>query len=365
MILSCPVAPVNAARYAGSLAPWKGFRLRNPRVRLALGLILGISLLSWFLWSIHWPELTSALATVDIGTVVLAAAVLFVEFFVRTLRWRVLLRPIAPHVRLSSLFAATVIGAATNTLLPARAGEVARPLALCRREGIPLAPVVATNVVERVFDLVGLLSVFLVMLAVLPATDGPEGELVRNLRRYGFLFGGLGVAGVIFLVALGMRGGPLKDFFKASILRLPGALPARIVSVLDGFMSGLASMRSRRDVAVATLLTLTLWMNGVLAIQVLFTAVDIPLPLGASCFTAVAIALTVVLPQAPGFVGVFHVAMEKTLVLWGQPAAPAQVFAILFWGISYVPVTAVGLIALWREGITPGALTRRPDETPS
>ena len=58
-------------------------------------------------------------------------------------------------------------------------------------------------------------------------------------------------------------------------------------------------------------------------------------PFGAACFTGVAIALTVALPQAPGFVGVFHVAMQKTMILWGQGDADANGFAIVFWAVSF------------------------------
>ena len=64
-----------------------------------------------------------------------------------------------------------------------------------------------------------------------------------------------------------------------------------------------------------------------------------------------AIALTVALPQAPGFMGVFHVAMEKTMLLWGETSAEAQGFAIVFWAVSFLPVTCVGIIALWNEGL--------------
>ena len=67
---------------------------------------------------------------------------------------------------------------------------------------------------------------------------------------------------------------------------------------------------------------------------------------------AVAIALTVALPQAPGFIGVFHIAIEKTMVLWGQPVTSSKGFAIIFWTVSFLPVAVVGLLALWREGMS-------------
>ena len=90
------------------------------------------------------------------------------------------------------------------------------------------------------------------------------------------------------------------------------------------------------------------------------------LPFGAACFTAVAIALTVAIPQAPGFLGVFHKAMEMTMVLWGQSDAAAQGFAIVFWAVSFAPVTAIGVLAMWREGLSAKRLSSltMPAKTP-
>jgi len=296
--------------------------------------------------------------------VALAAAVLLLEFVLRATRWRILLRPIHPGAGFGDLFRATVIGMAINILLPARAGEVARPLVAVRRTGAPLAATVTTTVLERVFDLVGLLSVFLLMLAVLPEAEGPEGVLVRNLRRYGALMGGAGILGLAVLAFGSRRRERLHGWLGALTRLLPGRLARPVLAVLDGLVDGMTALSRPRDALLALLCTLALWMNGVLAIEILMTAFRIDLPLGAAAFTSVAIALTVVLPQAPGFVGVFHVAIEKTLVLWGLDATPAKGFAMVFWGISFLPVACLGLLALWREGLSIGEILARPRSTP-
>ncbi len=327
--------------------------------------MLGLGLLAWFVATTEWHALLGALSGLRIGYVVLAASVLLLEFVLRAIRWRILLRPVHPGARVGALFSATVIGAAVNTLLPARAGEVARPLVAVRRTGAPLAATVATTVVERMFDLVGLLSVFLLMLAVLPAAEGPEGVLVRNLRRYGTLMGGAGVVGLGILAFGSRRRDRLHRWLAAGTRLLPSRLSRPVLRVLDGLVDGMTALSRPRDALLALLCTLALWMNGVLSIEILLAAFRIDLPLGAAAFTAVAIALTVVLPQAPGFVGVFHVAIEKTLVLWGLDTAPAKGFALVFWGISFLPVTSLGLVALWREGLSIGQILARsrPDPT--
>ncbi len=124
--------------------------------------------------------------------VVPICAMAVVSLYCRALRWRVLVRPLA-QVQRQSIFSATAMGFAANMLLPLRAGEVLRPWLLARREGLKLAPVVATVAVERLFDMATLLFFFGVATLTLP--------LPPEWRRYGWVFLGTFVA---FLGVLGL-----------------------------------------------------------------------------------------------------------------------------------------------------------------
>lgn len=323
----------------------------SKQVRLALGVAVSLGAAAWFASGVHWGELGVALAEVKPLWVALAALLLLGEFAIRAVRWLILLRPLGARARLVDLWAATVIGAAANTLLPLRAGEVAKPLVATRRTGYPLASVVATAVMERVFDLFGMLSVLMGMVLVLPDSADADHQLVTNLKLYGGLFGlaALSCMGIFF----GLATRPYSA--RAAFARIAGLGPRPAANfallLFDGFVAGLGSTRDRKGLVQAGALSVAMWFNGALAIFCLFKAFSMSLPFGAACFTAVAIALTVALPQAPGFIGVFHVAMEKTMLLWGQGSAAAQGFAIVFWAVSFLPVTVFGLLAMWREGI--------------
>jgi uncharacterized protein (TIRG00374 family) len=294
--------------------------------------------------------------------VLVSVLILLGEFVIRAVRWRTLLKPVAPHASFSALLAATLIGGAVNTLLPMRAGDLARPLIAHRRTGVPVTTLVVTNVVERVFDLVGMLFVLLLALATLPSTDGPEGVLVDNLRRYGLLLGGSGMFGLLVLSLFARNRAWLAPWVERLVRVLPHAPGTVARRLLVGLMDGMAVMAHPGQILMAIGASLLLWFNGALAIYVLFQAFGLALPFGAAAFTGVALALTVVLPQAPGFVGVFHVAIEKTMVLWGLAVAPAKGYAVVLWGVSFLPVTLLGLAALWREGLTLGDLLAHDKE---
>jgi len=331
---------------------------RRSGLRFLVALVVSVAALGWFISGVDWPPLFQTLQQVKPGWVAIACGILVFEFVLRSVRWKVLLRPLGVESRVRDLFAAQVVGAAANTLFPLRAGELAKPLVAAERTGRSFVEIVATTVMERVFDLFGMVSVLIAMVLVLPTvSSGPEGELVTNLKLFGGGFGGIALVCLVIFFLLASGEDRARATF-ASILRLgPPPIRPMFLGLFDGFVAGLGSARDVGSLARAGVLSVWMWFHGALAIWCLFQAFSMDLPFGAACFTAVAIALTVAIPQAPGFLGVFHKAMEMTMVLWGQPEAAAQGFAIVFWAVSFLPITLIGVVAMWREGMSPRRLT--------
>jgi len=346
------------------LTPGRVVSVQNGRAQAAVAILISATAALWFAWGVDWGEVVTVLADIQLGWVALAAFILLGEFAIRALRWKVLLRPLGTATKVIDLFAAQVIGAAVNIFLPLRAGEVAKPVVASRRTGHPLAAVVATAVMERVYDLFGMVSV-LVFMAVVLAPDAGVGaslenrELVENLKLYGGLFGLFALTCMAIFFALATRERAARHIFALIVSIAPKPVQDQFLSLFDGFVAGLGNARDRKGLAQAGLLSIWMWLDGALAIWCLFQAFGMALPFGAACFVAVAIALTVALPQAPGFIGVFHIAIEKTMVLWGQPVTSSKSFALIFWAVSFLPVAAVGLMALWREGMSLASFSSR------
>ncbi len=330
---------------------WYAVHVSSRFRRLLPGLLVTGAFTAWFVVGTHWGEVSAALAEVQGGWVALSAVVLFSEFYIRAARWKVLLGPLAPDVRPVRLLVATIIGMGLNVILPFRAGDLARPWLGHRETGVAVLPLVTIAVIERVFDILGLVCVLLLMVVLLPTEAAAQGELVWNLKFYGACFGFIGIAALSTFLWLATREVAARALFMRIASLGPPPLRDRAVELFDGFVVGLESVRDRRALVKAGALSVLHWFNGSLSIFVLFGAFDIDLPFAAACFTTVAIALTVALPQAPGFFGVFHVAIERTLVLWGQDAGPSQAFAIVFWAVSFVPVTLAALVLSGREGV--------------
>ena len=78
----------------------------------------------------------------------------------RTIRWRVLLASPKPPGFYPTFFANTT-GYMLSTVLPIRAGDVARPALLARRTNVRFAEALGTVLTERILDLFSILALFI------------------------------------------------------------------------------------------------------------------------------------------------------------------------------------------------------------
>src|SRR6202011_2821109 len=107
---------------------------------------------------VRFGDAWRALQTSNYWWLLPALATFLLATFVRAVRWHTLFAR-ARRPPLGAVVNATMIGYLFNSILPARAGEAARVVALNQRSGTPAAAIIGTPVVERLYDV---LSVFIV-----------------------------------------------------------------------------------------------------------------------------------------------------------------------------------------------------------
>src|ERR1044071_220596 len=82
----------------------------------------------------------------------------FFSHYFRSLRWKLLLKPLYIRPRTTNVTLAVLLGYLVNLLLP-RMGEVAKCTVLARYEHVPADKMVGTIVAERAFDVLCLILV--------------------------------------------------------------------------------------------------------------------------------------------------------------------------------------------------------------
>jgi uncharacterized protein (TIRG00374 family) len=268
-----------------------------------------------------------------------------VRFWLTAIRWQVLLRP-AKRIGTHRLFAVTLIGFMANNVLPARLGEFVRAYALGRTEALASSLSFATIVVERVFDGFTLLLFLVIGLSFLD----PQPWLLWSAAA----------AGALYLAALGVLLGLRRPGGAALSARLVGWLPAglrvRVSGLLASFTLGLQVFDDPRALLTVAGLSLLIWLINVAGIQAMFATFALDLPVHAAMLAQAVIAVAIVLPSAPGYVGTFQVATVAALALFAVPEATALSLSLVYHAVNYVPITVAGLVYLSAMNLTLGEL---------
>jgi len=318
------------------------------RTRTLIATALAVALIAWFLRGADlgdvWNEVRAARPLP-----ILFGALLFVPMMaVRAVRWAHLLRPVG-QARVGTAFRTTLIGFAVSNVLPARAGEVLRPYLLAREERLSATSAFASIVVERVLDLVAVLTMLAVfLLSGLREASGPAMGAVRTAAI-------VATVSIIVILVLLMVLASHPDRLAALMLRATRVLPERVSARLSRltrtFVQGLGAARAPRVLIMATAWSFVLWALIAWQTWLVTTAFGIQLP-ATGAFLLQAFGVIGVAVPTPGGVGGYHEAFRLGVTtFFGAPNDAAISAALVLHGINFVPTTLVGGVFMVRAGL--------------
>jgi uncharacterized protein (TIRG00374 family) len=280
-----------------------------------------------------------AIVVVSVGTV-----------YIRAQRWRVLLRPVG-DVPLYPALSATAIGFGASAVLPFRVGELLRPALLGRRVGVALSAALSSVVLERLFDMLLVISCFLVVSLMWPVPGA--------LRRGAWVLAGVAVLGFAALMVVQRRRATSQALLERVLRYLPAGAARGLRSLAGSFLDGLGGLSDGRAVVLVLGYSAYLWAVITLTFMFGFLALEIDVPLfAASLATVVIVAAFVFLPQAPGFIGTWQAGCVLSLGLFGVSQETALGYSLLTWIIQMSTNIATAGFFLAREGMSVGQLMR-------
>ena len=351
--------------------------MKQRTVQVILALLVGLAGLYFFARDMNWREVGEAITQAHGGWLVLAVALGILSMFIRAVRWRSFLG--APKVPVGQLFLIMNIGFMGNGVLPARMGELIRPLLVGRFTPHRFSSALATIVVERVFDLLGILLCLSVVFLFLPFPVGPagadtpviqaagtagHGPITEDPRRWmqdlaylgiGLfvgLFSALGV--MVYAPAWSLRA---ADWFCRP---LPRSVAEKVRKAVESFERGASTFRRPRSFAWCLFLTLALWLEISFSELVVLWAFGVnQVNLLGAMFIMASLCFAVMFPQAPGYIGVYHYALKLVLVnTFFVDPDQAGAIALVMWLSQIPPVILLGFISLLWMGVSLGEIRR-------
>lgn len=359
------------------------FRMKHRRIGvLVLALLLSGAAGFVFCYKLrgHWHEVAEAFGGANYTFLIPAVLVTGLLYVFRTSRWRLFLRPVQ-GVSFAPTLRATCIGFMASCVLPLRAGELIRPYVLHRNSGVPLGAAAGTGVgLERVFDLMAACMLLLLTFALLSWGEPPRMErpgtgaeqmlgvstesaeevssLGAQMRDKGIWLAGMAGCGAVVMLAIAFAPGLLLKPAEVALRFFPGGIRSPLNAFLKSLTESMQFLKSPIQVAMAMGLSLAVWFCYPVSTFFVAKAFALDLPFVGALFVHLLITVAVVPPQAPAFIGLFHVAAMTGATLFGVSEGRAGAFASLLWAVNIVPISVIGLLFLWQEGLGLSFLTQ-------
>lgn len=327
--------------------------------------LIGILISGIFIWllvfksGIVWSDAWGHIRDSNKGLLVASAFTATLIFAIRVPRWRIILpapAPGAPRLPFSSLFQSIIIGQMVTNVVPGRAGEVARPYVLSRKEpSVPFSTAMGSVVVDRVFD-----GIVVLLLLVVAMTDPafPRDAMIGPTPVTTFaMIGAAGLlVGLVGLFALLLFPDQFVGFFRGLARRTIPRLEEPIGNFLERFAHGLTVLQDPRRFLLVFFWTLVHWLVCAASYWLAYEAIGIKAPITSTLFVQTIIVLAVAIPQGPGFVGTFETFARLALAVYAVPGDLAVAWGIAYHVVTYIPVTVLGLVYAVRMGLKLGEL---------
>lgn len=303
-------------------------------------------LILWFFGrNLDWQEVRRSLARADAIYIALAVLIICLGYFLRAIRWKVLLEPIT-KCSLRELFATTTVGFAAIFLI-GRAGEIVRPMWLPMRDRrVRPSAALVTLGLERIFDLASLVAFFAVNLLWLTPPVGRETDF-RYVESLGWLMLAIMIVGIVGLLIFQRKSERLIDWFSTFTDRtwIPQALQRVMTSILKQLAAALNVLRDWKETFWLVFWTLALWLAIAVPTWLVLIAFNLPVTFSDSLFIMGLAALSSVVPTPGGAAGAFHTATAASILLIKNEvkAEDAAAAAIVLHLVYFAPAIFFGL----------------------
>jgi uncharacterized protein (TIRG00374 family) len=323
-------------------------------------LLFGIGVfIFWKIYKGEWGKVGDALKNLNYFWIGVSIVLSILSQISRAIRWNMLIRPLGYNPRLGNTFLSVLVLYLVNLIVP-RGGEVARCIVLSKSEKIPFTKLVGTVFIERLADLMTLTTlsiiVFISQIRILVKLYNSIQEVQSGLSKLftlkaliiGILLIILLFAGLFLFRAIVKKNSNKESSFVIKLRELKN-------NVIEGIKS-IAKLKNKWNFIGHSLLIFILWL---FMLYVIFLAFEPTrhLSLWTGIVTFLIGGVAMILPISGG-IGIWHLAVSYTLVLYGISIEDGEIFALIAHTTTNMIYIILGLIAyIWLFTLT-GSLFR-------
>lgn len=331
-------------------------------IQLAVGTLVSVFFiwLAFWLGGVEFESIWEALFVTNWLYAVPFMAITMASFYWRAIRWKVLLDPVK-QIPSQRLYGPLMVGFAFNNIIPARVGELARPIALLKQEKVPMGVGISTVVAERLIDVVTLLGFLIVVPMFIQFDDTVartfalgDRQITIDARWIQDKLPGLSIFALLILFAiLSFLIPQVKRLYEIILEKMPlipGWVKDKLFGFMDAMVEGFSSLKDIKAIVLVVIHSVGIWMALAFSFQLMswgFPNIEMNLGHGVAFLVVTCVIISV--PSSPGYWGLYEFGGMVALLMMGvvpdTPAGASRAFTytLVIHFLQWVPITVYGL----------------------
>jgi hypothetical protein len=322
-------------------------------VGVVLAALIYVQFRTWRAFDWHtFGEVTGSLARGrGLRHLLMAIAFIYFTYFLRSVRWKIFLRPVC-RAHLGRLLPAQFIGF-TGLALLGRPGELIRPYIIARNEGLSFSSQLAVWAVERIFD-IGAFAL-LVSIDVFFLAERARLPHAQQLRQFGIVLLLLVALMAVIAWIISRAGGTLALWIEQRLAPSWPRFARSLAAKIRSFGEGLNTIEDPKAFLQLAGLSLAAWFCIAVAYRSVLHAYPQPelhnmhVPQVLLLMASSIVGSLIQLPAVGGGSQLAVISMLSSREWFAIPRELAVSAGILLWLVTFMSVIPAGLL-LARHG---------------
>ena len=251
-----------------------------------------------FLWfrMVNWTEFIQYFHRFNLTAALLFSGFYILAYFFRSLRWRLILKPIY-RLGVAESFFIFMAGMIINYLVPIRAGEVAKSVILKNKHDVRISHSLPSILIDKISDL---FPIILIMMLIPLVSVSLNKTLFIIIGLLFFIFLGF----ILFLFFAVNHASRAIGMLHKLLLIFPGKYRTKLGEFTENFVYGMAIMRGRTgEYLLVYLLTILAVLSEAVYVYAVFLAFGAEVSYSKILFGYTLMNLTYILPTPPAQIG--------------------------------------------------------------
>jgi glycosyltransferase 2 family protein len=335
--------------------------------QLLIGLTIAVGALYYTLRNVSLDELIASFKELQLIYLLPAFVIILLSYIARAYRWKILLSPFK-EIPVKDIYAPLMIGFMGN-VLPARAGEFLRAYLVGKKHGITFAGAFSTIIVERLFDMVCLLALFVWVFVVNVDMFDPNltfsGVSVQTmLAGFGKLCLILVVGLLSFMFLLAYKETQVKSAIGWLIKPLPNKWQEKVLFMVGEFALGCKIIKDPSALVQIIFWSLVLWLLFVATYYPFYYAFDLQdKSLDSVLLLTVMVCVLITILPTPAFLGSFNAGVLIALhEIMGEAEVKAVSFGMVSWAASFIVLIGGGVFFILKDHMSVQSLIQAEED---